>query len=122
VRPEPHQVIEDTRDLVEHRADVQCARRHVDAQQPLDRKAVRVLVAHHRHVVEPVHVRQRLDPRLLLGELLGRAMQQADMRVGALDHFAVELEHQAQHTMRRRMLRPKVHGVVANLRHYSSSA
>ena len=54
---------------------------------------------------------------LCLGELLGRAMQQADVRVGALDDFAVELEHQAQHAVRRRMLRPKVHGVVTNFSH-----
>ena len=42
--------------------------------------------------------------------------------VRALDHLAVELEHEAQHAMRRRMLRPKVHRVVANLSHYSFSA
>ena len=29
------------------------------------------------------------------------------MCVGALDHLAVELEHQAQHAVRRRVLRPK---------------
>ena len=42
-------------------------------------------------------------------------MQQADVRIGALDDFAVELEHQAQHAVRRRMLRAKVHRVIANL-------
>ena len=46
---------------------------------------------------------------LVLGELLGRPVQQADVRVGALDDFAVQLEHQAQHAVRRRMLRPEVH-------------
>ena len=44
---------------------------------------------------------------LCLGELFGRAMQQADVRIGALDHFAVELEHEPQHAVRRRMLRPE---------------
>ena len=37
------------------------------------------------------------------------------MRVGALDHLAVHLEQQAQHTVRRRMLRPEIDGVVLHL-------
>ena len=117
VRAEPQQMIQDARDLVEHHADVLRAQRHFDAEQLLDRHAVRVLVAHHRHVVEPVHVRQRLDEGLVLGELFGGPVQQADVRIGALDHLAVELEHQAQHAVRRRMLRPEIHGVVSNLSH-----
>jgi hypothetical protein len=40
------------------------------------------------------------------------------MRVGALDDFAIHLQHQAQHTVRGRMLWPKVQGVVLNLSHY----
>jgi hypothetical protein len=42
---------------------------------------------------------------LRLDQLLGAAMQQADMRIDALDHLAVELEHEAQHAVRGRMLR-----------------
>ena len=49
----------------------------------------------------------------VLGELFGARMEQADVRVGALDHLAVELEHQAQHAVGRRMLRAEVHGVVS---------
>ena len=117
MRADPQEVVQDPRDLVEHHADVLRAHRHLDAEQPLDREAVRVLVAHHRHVVEPVHVRQRLQVRPVLGELLGRAVQEADVRVGALDDLAVELQHEPQHAVRRRMLRPKVHRVVADLSH-----
>ena len=47
-------------------------------------------------------------------------MEEADVRIGALDHFAVELEHQAQHAVRRRVLRAEVERVVANLGHYLS--
>jgi len=36
------------------------------------------------------------------------AVEQADMRIGALDHLAVHLEHQAQHAMRRRVCGPKL--------------
>ncbi len=122
VRADPQQVVEDARDLVEHHADVLRAHRHLDAEQPLDREAVGVLVAHHRHVVEPVHVRQRLQVRPVLGELLGRAVQQPDVRIGALDHLAVELEHEPQHAVRRRVLRPKIHRVIADLGHLTAVA
>ena len=37
------------------------------------------------------------------------------MRVAPLDDLAVELEHQPQHPMRRRMLRPEVDVEVADL-------
>ena len=39
-----------------------------------------------------------------------------------LDHLAVELEDQAKNAVRRRVLRPEVHRVVADLSHYSFSA
>jgi len=50
------------------------------------------------------------------------SVQQADVRVGALDHLAVELQHQAQHAVRRRVLRAEVERVVADLGHQSSPA
>ena len=115
VRAEPHQVIQDARDLIEHHADVLRALGRHDAEQALDRKHVGVLVAHHRDVVEPVHVADGLVEGLGLGELLGAPVQQADVRVGLLDDLAIELQHQAQHAVRRRMLRPEVHRVVADL-------
>jgi hypothetical protein len=39
-------------------------------------------------------------------------VQQADVRVGALDDLAVEFEHQAQHAVRGRVLGPEVQRVV----------
>ena len=110
-------MVQDPRDLVEHHPDVLRAQRNLDAEQALDGEAVRVLVAHHGHVVQPVHVRQRLQIRPGLGELLGGPVQEADVRVGALDDLAVELQHQPQHAVRGRMLRAKVHRVIANLCH-----
>jgi hypothetical protein len=50
----------------------------------LHRQAVGVLVAHHRDVVEAVQIGQRLQPGAGLGQLLGGAVQQADVRIGAL--------------------------------------
>ena len=68
-----------------------------------------------RDVVEPVEIGDRLQIGPDLDELLGAAMQQADMRVGALDHLAVHLEQQAQHAVRGRVLRAEIDGVVAHL-------
>ena len=79
----------------------------VDAEQPLDRQRVGVLLVHRRDVVEPVEIGHVLQIGARLHQLLGAAMQQADMRIDALDHLAVELQHQAQHAVRRRMLRAR---------------
>ena len=119
VRAQPHQVVQQTRDFREHHADVLGANRHLDAQQLFDGQAVRVLIAHHRHIVQPVHIRQRLDVGLGFGQLFGRAVQQTDVRVGTLDHLAVELQHQTQHTVRSRVLGSEIQGVVLDFSHGS---
>ncbi len=117
VRAQPHQVVHQARDLAEHHTDVLRTDRHLDAEQLFDRQAVGVLVAHHRHVVEPVHVRQRLDEGLVFGQLFGGAVQQADVRIGALHHLAIELQHQTQHAVCRRVLWTEVQGVVLDFSH-----
>ena len=95
-----------------------CARTGTcDAQQLLDGQHVGVLVAHHRHVVEPVHVADGLVEGLGLGQLLGAPVQQADVRVGLHDRLAVHLQHQAQHAVRGRMLRAEVQREIADLGH-----
>ena len=88
--------------------------RNVESQQLFSRQAERVLLVHRRDVIEPVEIPDRLQIGLVLDQLFGAAMQQADMRIDALDHFAIELEHEAQHAMRRRMLRPKVDVEITN--------
>ena len=91
-----------------------CARRGIcKLQQLLGREAERVLLVHRRDVIEPVEIRDRLQIGLGLDQLLGAAMQQPDMRIDALDDLAVELQHEPQHAVRRRMLRPEVDGEVA---------
>ena len=89
--------------------------RHFQAEQPLDRQAEGVLLVHRRDVVEPVEIGHRLQVGLVLDQLLGAAMEQADMRIDALDDLAVELQHEAQHAMRRRMLRPEIDVEVADV-------
>ena len=74
-----------------------------------------MLLVHRRDVVEPIEIRHRLQIGLVLDQLFGAAMQQPDMRIDALDDLAVELQHQAQHAVRRRMLRPEVDVEVADV-------
>ena len=89
------------------------ASRNRNAEKPLDRQRIRVLLIHRRDIVEPIEIGHVLQVGARLHELFGAAMQEADMRVDALDHLAVKLEHEAQHAMRRRMLRPEVDREVA---------
>jgi hypothetical protein len=49
----------------------------------------------------------------VLDQLLGPAVQKADMRVDALDDLTVELQYQAQDAVSRRMLGPEIEGEVA---------
>src|SRR5262249_27271288 len=96
---------------IEH-ADELTAARHLDAEELFDREAERALLIHRRDVVEPVEIADVLQIRLVLDQLFGAAMEQPDMRIDALDHLAVQLEHEAQHAMRCRVLRTEVDGEV----------
>src|SRR6266446_3395072 len=49
----------------------------------------------------------------VLDQLLGSAVQKADMGVDALDDLTVELQYEAQHAVSRGMLRPEIEGEVA---------
>ena len=110
------EVVEDASHLEEEDADDLRAARHLDVEQLLHRHRVPVLLRHHRHVVEPVKVRERLLVGLVLDELLGPAMKQPDVRVGLDDVLAAQLEHQPQHAVRRRVLRPEVEREVPDLK------
>ena len=73
-----------------------------------------MLLVHRRDIVEAIEIGDRLQVGLLLDQLLGAAMQQADMRIDAVDNLAVELQHEAQHAVRRRMLRSEIDVEVAD--------
>ena len=98
---------------IEH-TDQLAADRHFDAEQTLDRKREGMLLVHRRAIVEPVEIGHRLQIGLRLDQLLGAAMQQPDMRIDAVDHLAVEFQHQAQHAVRRRMLRAEIDVEIAD--------
>src|SRR5580698_4883558 len=94
-------------------ADNLAAPRHRNVEQLFGGQTERVLLVHRRDVVKPVEIRNRLQIGLLLDQLFSATMQQADMRIDTLDDFTVELQHQAQHAVSCRMLRPEVDCEIA---------
>ena len=88
--------------------------RHCDAHHLLDGQAVRMLLVHRRDVIKPIKIRQRLQIGLLLNQLFRATVQQANMRIDALNDFAVQLQHEAQNAVRRRVLWPEVDVEVTN--------
>ena len=74
----------------------------VEAEQLFHREAEGVLLVHRRDIIEPVEIRDRLLVGLVFDQLFGAAMEQPDMRIDAVDHLAVEFQHEAQHAVGRR--------------------
>ena len=67
-----------------------------------------MLLVHRRHVVEPIEVADRLQIGLVLDQLLGAAVQEADVGVDAFHDLAVQLQHEAQHAVGRGVLGAEV--------------
>ena len=114
VRTEVKHMVGDTAQLGEQDAQILRADRHFDAQQFLDGENVAVLHVERRAIIQSIEVRERLQVGLVLDQLLGTAMEQADMRIDALDDFAVQFHHQTQHAVRRRMLRAEIDRVIVD--------
>ena len=85
-----------------------CPARYGNAEELLHRQAVGMLLIHRRDIVQPVEIGQRLQVGLGLYQLFRTPVKQADMRIDTGDDLAIKLEHEAQHAMRRRMLRSEV--------------
>ena len=113
MRAHAHQVVQNAGDLGKHHADVLAAQRHFDAEQTLNGNAIGLLVAHHRHIIQPVHIRQCLQIGAGFRQFFGAAVQEADVRVGADNGFAFQLQNHAQHAVCCRVLRAEVDGVIA---------
>src|SRR5919107_1908312 len=75
-----------------------------------------MLLTHRRDVIQAVEIRRRLKVGLVLDQLFSATMEQPDMGICPLDHFAVHFEHEAKHPVSRRMLRPEIHRVRLDLR------
>ena len=83
-------------------------RRRLEPEQLLDREHEDELVVLEREVVDPLRVRDRLPPRLVLHVLLEARVEVADHGLEPDDVLAVQVDDQAQHAVRRRMVRPEV--------------
>jgi hypothetical protein len=80
----------------------------LEPQEPFDRQDEGVLLVNRRDVVETVEVTDILGVWPCLDQLLGAAVQKADMRIDAFDEFTVQFQNQAQNAMRRRVLRAEI--------------
>jgi hypothetical protein len=84
------------------------ARGELDAEQLLDRVVPRDVVHDRRDVVHPADRADVLVVVVMLAELLEARVEVADVRRAAGDALAVELEHEAERRVRRRVLRAEV--------------
>jgi hypothetical protein len=85
-----------------------------DAEKPFGGEAERVLLVHGRHIVEPVEIGQRLQVCLVLDQLFGAAVEEADVGINALDDLTIKLKHKAKHAVGCRVLGPEVEGEIAD--------
>ena len=82
---------------------------HLDAKRLLNRQRPGMFLIHWRHIIQTIKIGQSLKIGFVLNQLFRTAMQKADMRIGALDHFAIHFQHKPQNAVRCRMLRAKIH-------------
>jgi len=109
------EMVEDTGNLAENDTDVLSAEGYISIEKLLNGKGVRVLLSHHRNIIQTIEVRERLEVVLVLDQLLGTAVEEADVRVSALDDLTVELQYETEHTVCRGMLWAKIDREVLNL-------
>lgn len=115
MRKNRHQVVKDTGDFSKHRPDPLGSFRKLNVQQLLDSQRETLLVRHHRHIVQPVKVRQGLHIGLVLNQLLGTTVQQSNVGIRADNLFAIEFKNQPKHTVSSRMLGTEIDSVMADL-------
>ena len=81
---------------------------HLHPAELLDGQRVAEVHVHPGEVVHPVRVRDELDRRDVLADLLGAAVQVAEVRGDLGDDLAVGAQHEPQHAVRARVLRAHV--------------
>ncbi len=115
LRGDIEQMRQEPPDLTIKHPDELPALRHFDSEQPLGRQREGMLLVHRRDVVEAVEIGDCLEIGLVFDELLGAAVEKPDMGIDAHHDLAVELEHETQNPVRRRMLRAEVDREIAVL-------
>merc|ERR1719328_656426 len=69
---------------------------------------VRLLVAHHAHIIKTVKIWQSLHVCLVFNQLFCSSMKKSNMRIRFRDSLTIKLKHKSQHSVSSWMLRPKV--------------
>ena len=109
------QMVQDAADFGVEHAHIGGALGHGNAGELLDGQAEGVLLIHRRDVIEAVEIADALKIGLVLQQLLGAAVQKADMRVNALDDFAIQLQHHAQHAVSGGVHRAEIDREIADI-------
>ena len=107
-RAEPHEVAHDAVQLEVDHAQVLRALGDLDLEQRLDRAAEGHRVEVVGEVVHPLDDGDDLPVALVLGGLLDAGVDVADDRLDVAQDLAVERDQQAQHAVRRRVVRADV--------------
>ena len=102
--------------LAEDYADMLRPLRRLDAHQLLHRHAHGELAVEIRHIIQPVEQRDYLAVLLPLAQLLGAAVQVADMRLRAHNALAIHPYDEPKHPVRGRVLRPHVDHQIDGVR------
>ena len=108
--PQPEQMAGNARQFAENRAQELAAFGNFDAEQFLHRADIGEVVGHRREVIESVGIGDEFVVGFGLGQLFLAAVQVADGWPQGAHGFAFQVQHQAQHAVRRGVLRPHVKG------------
>ena len=113
VRADPDQMRSAARQLREQHANVLRALGDFDSENFFHREAIAQVVRKRRKIINAVGEGDTLRIRLRFAGFFDAGMQITDNWLGFYHHFAVELQHDPQHSVRGRVLGPHVqdHGL-----------
>ena len=111
---QPHQVRADALQFGKHYPHPLRPRRDLHSQQLLYRQNIAEIVHHGAEVIDAVGERNHLLVELGFAGFFDPGVEEADIGHESDNLFAIDLQHQPQHSVRRRMLRPHVenHGFL----------
>ena len=108
MRAQPKLVTGNAIQFSQDHANIFRARGRLHIHQLLDRFAVAQAIRHSGDVIHAIDVGIEHRVGAVLSDLFHAAMQVSDDALGAQNFFAVQLQDDAQHAMRSRMLRPHI--------------
>ena len=116
------QVAGEPRQLGHQHADVLRPLRRLDVEELLDRQREGEVVGGRAEIVEPVGQREDLGVGEALGQLLGAAVEIADVGIDAGDVLGLHLEHEPQDAVGAGVLRAEVEQHLLGVRRRAGAA